>query len=102
MLLEKKEEIIQESDATYVTEICLYNSSNILQSKYSEKDKGLKIVFNNGLSYLYENVSFEDYVWFRTHDSQGKVLSTRLKPYSYKKTGEEDVDGLIKRKTELI
>lgn len=102
MLLEKKEEIIEESGTTYVSETCLYSSSNILASHYSEKDKDLKIIFVNSISYVYSEVSLEDYVWFRSHKSQGEVLSSRLKTYSYKKNDEkEDIEELVKRKKEL-
>lgn len=85
MLLEKKESEIIESGITFMAEHCLYNSSNVIASYFDEKDRNLNVVFDNGSSYVYQNVLTTDYVWFRENPSQGKVIHNRLKDYKYTK-----------------
>ena len=81
MILDKIESEIGEGK---ISETCLYDSSNVLQSYYDEKDQDLYITFLRGGSvYVYKKVSFEDYVWFREHPSQGKTLRGRLSNYKY-------------------
>ena len=75
------------------TENCvkaLYKSSNILASTYNDKTKELEVIFKRGSRYLYENVSVTDYTRFELADSQGKVLNSHIKAYSFKKL--DDVD----------
>ena len=68
----------------------LYKSSNILASIYNESTKELEIVFKRGSRYLYENVTAPDYTRFELADSQGKVLNSHIKAYTFKKL--DDVD----------
>tara|TARA_R110000868_G_scaffold386753_1_gene655152 strand:- start:819 stop:1250 length:432 start_codon:yes stop_codon:yes gene_type:complete len=68
----------------------LYKSSNILASIYSESTKELEIIFKRGSRYLYENVTATDYTRFELADSQGKVLNSHIKAYTFKKL--DDVD----------
>ena len=60
---------------------CLYDSSNILGSKYIKKDKKLAIIFSSGRQYVYENVKIEDYKKFESAESQGKILHSVIKKY---------------------
>lgn len=76
-----------------------YESSNI---KYSEcvdndnKPKTLKVVFNNGTQYEYEDVNVFDYLKFRDADSQGKALNEfiKSKKYDFKKLENADIEAL--------
>jgi len=68
----------------------LYKSSNILASIYSESTKELEIIFKRGSRYLYENVTATDYTRFELADSQGKILNSHIKAYTFKKL--DDVD----------
>lgn len=58
----------------------LYESSNILASKWNGKD--LTIIFKRGASYTYSDVSKTDYTRFEMADSQGAVLNAKIKAYS--------------------
>jgi hypothetical protein len=49
---------------------CLYDSSNILGSKYIVNQKKLAIIFNSGRQYVYEGVTFTDYSKFEKSESQ--------------------------------
>jgi len=62
---------------------CLYDSSNILGSKYIVNQKKLAIIFNSGRQYVYEGVTFTDYSKFEKSESQGKILHSVIKKYSY-------------------
>lgn len=61
----------------------LYESSNILSSKYDGKD--LTIVFKRGASYTYNDVSRSDYTRFEMADSQGVVMNKYIKQYPFTK-----------------
>ena len=76
-----------------------YKSSNIKYSECIDNDNALKtlrIVFNNGTQYEYENVDVRDYLIFRDSDSQGKSLNRLIKEkkYEYKKLDNVNVDVL--------
>lgn len=76
-----------------------YKSSNIKYSECIDNDNALKtlrIVFNNGTQYEYENVDVRDYLIFRDSDSQGKSLNRLIKEkkYEYKKLDNINVDVL--------
>ena len=79
--------------------IAYYNSSNILSSIYDTNNKTLEVIFKRGARYLYENVDNVDYMRFELADSQGKVLDSHIKKYTFTKLDaiepkklEEDVD----------
>ena len=59
----------------------LYDSSNILASKYNTLSKKLAIIFNSGRQYVYHDVKREDYDSFESADSQGKMLHSVIKKY---------------------
>lgn len=65
---------------------CLYDSSNVLGSKYVKKEKKLAVIFKSGTQYIYSNVSNEDYKKFESCESQGKLLNTVIKKYTFDKS----------------
>lgn len=67
---------------------CLYDSSNILGSKYITNQKKLAIIFNSGRQYVYEGVTFTDYSKFEKSESQGKLLHSIIKKYPYSQSKE--------------
>ena len=72
-----------------------YQSSNIKFSECIDHDnqlKTLKVVFNNGTQYRYDNVDVRDYLLFRDAESQGKALNQHIKPKGYAYEKLEDVD----------
>lgn len=61
-----------------------YDSSNIIYSECKDNQsdtKPLKIVFKQGRTYLYSDVSVEDYIMFRNADSNGKAFNQYIKKY---------------------
>lgn len=72
----------------------IYDSSNILASKYDKKTKDLTITFKRGAQYKYIGVSASDYMRFETAESQGAVLNSHIKPYQFEK-GETIDSNLI-------
>lgn len=66
----------------------LYESSNILSSRWNGKD--LTIIFKRGASYTYKDVSKTDYTRFEMADSQGVVFNARIKTYPF--TQNDSVD----------
>ena len=77
---------------------CLYDSSNILGSKYIVNEKKLAIIFNSGRQYVYEGVTFIDYTKFESSESQGKLLHSVIKKYAYSQSKEiVDVKPMIEQ-----
>ena len=70
---------------------CLYNSTNIIASKYVTKENKLALIFKSGRQYIYSDVSLSDYNKFETSESQGKTFNTIIKKYSYSRV-DKDVD----------
>ena len=79
-----------------------YESSMIKYSEmveYEDENKGdLFVTFNNGITYKYIGVAFEDYILFiggGTDASQGKTLNKVIKgKYEYEKVGNADMDKI--------
>ena len=69
----------------------LYDSSNILASRYNTISKKLAIIFKGGRQYLYHDVNKTDYDVFEQSESQGKVLNSVIKKYKFDRI-EEVVD----------
>jgi hypothetical protein len=65
----------------------IYESSNILASKYNAGTNELTITFNHGGQYKYSDVSPNEYFKFEMADSQGKVFNSNIKS---KKTDKLD------------
>jgi hypothetical protein len=81
---------------------CLYDSSNILGSKYVVNEKKLALIFNSGRQYIYEGVTFTDYSKFEGGKSQGKVLHTVIKKYSYSQSKDiVDVQPIVEQINEI-
>ncbi len=72
----------------------IYDSSNILASKYEKNNKNLTITFKRGAQYVYKNVSQTDYFRFETAESQGSILNSHIKSYEFEK-GEAVNTNLI-------
>lgn len=66
----------------------LYDSSNILASKYNIASKKLAIIFNSGRQYLYHDVLRSDYDIFERAESQGKILHSTIKKYKVEKVDD--------------
>jgi hypothetical protein len=71
-----------------------YDSSNILASKWNGKD--LTVIFKHGASYTYNDVSKTDYTRFELAESQGVILNTKIKAYSFSKNDGVDADAVLK------
>jgi hypothetical protein len=72
----------------------LYDSSNILGSKYDSNTGDLSLIFKAGTQYKYNGVSKSDYMRFEIAESQGKVFNTHIKKYSYVKLDDVDVSKI--------
>ena len=59
----------------------LYESSNILASRYNTISQKLAIIFKGGRQYLYHDVKKTDYNEFENAISQGKILNSKIKKY---------------------
>ncbi len=76
----------------------IYNSSNILASKYNVLNKKLAIIFKGGRQYLYHDVKKSDYDVFENADSQGKILNSHIKNYKVEKIeGVVDVTPILEQ-----
>ena len=74
---------------------CLYESSNILASKYFKDTKKLIITFKRGVTYTYSNVPEKDYLRFEMADSQGQILSSHIKQYPTVKGDNVDANLIV-------
>lgn len=80
-----------------------YDSSNIIYSECLDSDsdvKSLKIVFKQGRTYLYKDVSVEDYIMFRNAESNGKAFVQYIKKYKFVRLPDTSLDELDKKKKE--
>jgi len=84
--------LLKKSEKDGVT-TALYESSNILASKWNGKD--LTIIFKRGASYTYKDVSKTDYTRFEMADSQGAVLNAKIKTYSFAQNDNVNEIALI-------
>jgi len=83
---------------------CIYRSSNILASTYTKESSELVIIFNNGGTYLYNDVKDNEYMRFEIAESQGSVFNSHIKTKSFEKKDKIDVNNIIEEleKVELI
>lgn len=70
----------------------IYDSSNILASKYDRQNKDLTITFKRGAQYKYIGVSATDYLRFETAESQGSILNSHIKQYQFEKCDSVDAN----------
>lgn len=76
----------------------LYDSSNVIASKYDMVSKKLAVIFKNGFQYLYHDVKENDYLVFEGSDSQGKALNSNIIKYKYEKVGNPiDVSTILEQ-----
>ena len=76
----------------------LYNSSNIVASKYNIGSRKLAIIFNTGRQYLYHDVKKEDYDLFEGAPSQGKMLHSVIKKYKTERVADvEDMTPIYEQ-----
>lgn len=68
----------------------MYKSSTILASTYEKDTKALTIIFTNGGQYKYADVTLTDYTRFETADSQGVILNSHIKKYTFEKLAPAD------------
>lgn len=84
-----------------------YDSSNVIFSKcYDRPDnklKSLKIVFKNGRTYVYHDVEINDYLSFKTAESNGKAVTTYIiKKYQGVRITDTDTVKLEELKQSFI
>ena len=107
--------IISEYDQELLIDKSWYDSSNIYYSEcYDKKNelKDLKVVFNDGRSYLYKDVSVVDILLFKNggvNNSQGKALFKYIAckvrgvdKYQYEKLDSVDIKVLEEQKKVLL
>jgi Fe-S cluster assembly ATPase SufC len=75
---------------------CLFNSSNVLSSKYDKATQELTVVFNAGTQYKYKGVRMTDYTRFEISDSQGKELNGRIKQYPAERLTDVNTTTLVR------
>lgn len=77
---------------------CLYESSNVLGSKYITNEKKLAVIFKSGSQYVYSDVTYEEYRKFELSKSQGKVLNSVVKGHEYEKSPNKvDVTPMVEQ-----
>lgn len=98
----------------YLNEIdkCWYESSNIIYSEcFDKKDsyKDLIIVFKDGRAYKYKDVIVQDYLLFRSNESQGKALNKYIitkfmgqNKYQFEKLDNYNITEIEKEKQNLL
>lgn len=73
----------------------LYDSTNVIASKYNPKNRKFVIIFNNGGQYLYEDVTKNTFDDFQKSKSQGSAVHSIIKKHHSKKIGLIDVSLII-------
>lgn len=76
-----------------------FESSNVFYCECLDREndfKKVKVTFNNGSCYEYDNVKVQDYLLFRDDASQGKALQKYIKAknYPYKKLDNSNINEL--------
>lgn len=83
-----------------------YDSSNVVYSKCydtkSSKFKTLKIVFKGGRTYLYKDVDADDYLRFKTAQSNGDGFNKFIKKYKAVRITDTDMDKLNELQKDFI
>lgn len=72
----------------------VYDSSTVLESIFHPKENILEITFKGGTKYRYNEVKDTDYFRFETAESQGSVLNSHIKKYSFSKMDKVDITSL--------
>ena len=79
----------------------MYSSSTIVASIFNKDTKDLTVIFKNGGQYKYALVSETDYMRFETADSQGIILNSHIKKYTFDKLASIDTALIIKEIEEM-
>jgi len=79
-----------------------YKSTNVALSEYNKNTKDLIITFDYGGVYAYHNVPEKDYVRFEMDESQGKILNSHIKQFSFSKLDNVDKDYVKNQIAEAI
>ena len=66
----------------------IYDSTNVMATKYDINKRKLAVIFGSGHQYLYHDVTLEDYRKFEADESQGKAIHKYIKKYKYDKSNE--------------
>jgi hypothetical protein len=106
-------------------EYCWFNSSNVIHSEcdFATKKTGNKViaegltvpvetvevilVFKGGRRYVYHDVEWNDYISFLyclgrdDNESNGKAFTNFIKPYSFEKLDNVDLEKLVELKNSL-
>lgn len=72
----------------------LYDSTNVLASKYDPSSRKFVIIFGNGGQYLYEDVTKHTFDEFQKAKSQGSAVHSIMKRHHAKKVGILDVETI--------
>ena len=75
----------------------LYESSNIIASRYCKNTNQLTLTFKAGDEYIYEKVAISDYHKLELADSQGVAFSKYLRSYPFTKGPSVDIIALRER-----
>ena len=73
----------------------LYDSSNVIASKYDPKERKFVVIFGNGGQYLYEDVTKHTFDEFQKSKSQGSAIHSIIKKHHTKKVGIIDVSTIV-------
>lgn len=82
-----------------------FESSNVKYAECDDKDgemKTVRVVFNNGSQYQYNNVNVYDYLKFREDNSQGKAFNKYLRKYEFEKLDFADLKKIDDELAEAI
>lgn len=72
----------------------IYDSSNVLASKYDPVSKKFVVIFGNGMQYLYENVSNQSFNSFQNSKSQGNAIHSIIKTHTTTKLASVDTSTI--------
>ena len=82
-----------------------FESSNVKYAECDDKEgelKTVRVVFNNGSQYQYNNVNVYDYLKFREDNSQGKAFNKYLRKYEFEKLDFADLKKIDDELAEAI
>ena len=80
----------------------IYDSTNVLASKYDINQRKLAVIFGSGAQYLYHDVTLEDYKKFEGDESQGKAIHKYIKKYKSEKAGDKVDISIIQEQIQKL
>ena len=69
----------------------LYDSTNVIASKYDPASKKLVVIFGNGRHYLYEQVTPKTFEVFQQSPSKGSAIHSIIKTHHTVSLGNIDI-----------